>query len=171
MSNLTNIEYDAFPPMVPQNDNNNNNDNNDNNDNINNESIYNIIEPSSQFNIQPYDINYCTPNYELIETIPNKELKTIIKLKESLLNIIHQKKEIIEINNNEYQNKEIDELIEKINNLFSNEKFYKLQNELIEIEKDLTKEMNKSTENLQTFDEEILSWILISSRLSSNASI
>jgi len=141
--NITNLEYDPYPTMTPQ-------ENNDGNI----ESLYNITESPEQFNIQPYDINYCTGigNYEFIETIPNQELKTIIELKELLLNIVHQKKEIIEINNNEYKNKEIDELIEKINKLFSNEKFYKLQNELNEIEKNLQKEMNKSKENLQTFD-------------------
>tara|TARA_B100000745_G_C20134513_1_gene388836 strand:- start:428 stop:1375 length:948 start_codon:yes stop_codon:yes gene_type:complete len=124
---------------------------NQDNFNDNNESIYNLIEPH-QFNIQPFDINYCSPTYEFIKTISNNNCKQIIELKESLLNIIHQKNEIIEINNDEYKNKEIDELIEKIKQIFSNENFENLQNELIKIEKNLEKEINISKKNVETFD-------------------
>ena len=127
----------------------NDNDNNNNNDNelISPDEVINENQP---LNIQPFD-NFCS-QYECFDTIHNNDSNNIIKIKENLLNIIQKKKEIIEINNNEYHNEDIDRIMNDIKELFSENNFYKLQDELNELEKKLNNEISKSKDNINKID-------------------
>lgn len=120
--------------------------NNDNNELISSDEV---INENQNLNIQPYD-NFSF-QYECIDTI-NNDNNNIIKIKDNLLNIIEKKKDIIEINNDEYHNEDIDRIINNIKELFSDNKFYKLQGELNELEKELNDEMNKSKDNINKID-------------------
>ena len=117
--------------------------------NHNNESIYNLIDSSS--NIQPYDMNECEFNSEFITIVKNEDTVDLIEMKEILLTIINKKEELV-VNNEEYKNEEIDELLKKMNELFSHQGFNKIQDELIKIEKELEHEIHLSRKNIRTLE-------------------
>ena len=91
------------------------------------------------------DIDYSVPAIE-----DTSKLNYINEIKEVLINIIQQKTEIIEFNNENNKNEEIDQILKKIKELLPNIKV--LQEELITIEGEYKQEMKKVNENIKKLE-------------------
>ena len=110
----------------------------------------NLTNMNYESDIQPYNLN--CENYGNMVQCLFEDTKECLSIKETLLDIINKKEETIIINNEEYKNKEIDELISNIKQVFSKDKFHKLQDELNKIEDDLNLLIIKSKKDVQKID-------------------
>ena len=118
--------------------------------------------PISDYADNPVDFqnilsSICSPNVlisdkgepvECIKTISNDS----IKLKDLLIDIL-QGKEVIPINNEEYKNWAIDEMIKKIESFVP--KFNILQDELDELYKEYDKQINTTQKNIKKINDAI----------------
>jgi hypothetical protein len=113
-----------------------------------------IMQPSD---ITEYMIN-STNQYHYntvscpIQCIPVKYENTL-RIKEELINIINKQVEIIEINNEEFKDEEIDELVEKIENKIP--KIMELQNDLNKLHKEYIDSSEKTKKDVTTIDNSV----------------
>ena len=100
-------------------------------------------------------------NLDNLNNLNNKEpvhcINTIytdsLIIKENILNIIQKKDEIIVIDNEQYKNKEIDEIVTKIESFIP--EFKKLQEELSELLQEYIKNAEKSKKDVQTIEKSV----------------
>ena len=84
----------------------------------------------------------------IIKNDSNPQIKELVSIKETLLDIINDNQEIT-ITDDSYENTEIKDVIQKIQGLTPN--FFKLQDELYYIDKQYTSELKEIQKNLQFY--------------------
>ena len=126
---------------------------------INNEELSNNLDDNISGNINDNigSCNYGFCGFNNIINAPVTCIPTIyndsLVIRENLLNIIQKKEEIIVIDNEQYKNKEIDEIVTKIESFVP--EFKKLQDELDSIHKEYIRHTEKTKKDIQTIEKSV----------------